>query len=360
MYNWLLLILAVFIFSCKGPDSIHPQRKDIIQTVYASGKIMADSEYTVYALNAGTVIKKLIKAGDKVKKGQLLYMLRHTAPSAKIEAASSVYENAQQNLSANSRILSDLKIAMQNANLKFSNDSLLYSRYKNLWAQNIGTRVNLDNAETQYNLSFNQKRSAIEKYYSTRNDLQVALKNAQSQVKSLKSDLDNYFIRAENAGTVYETLKENGEAVKMGEAVALMGRSDARIIRLSVDQQDIDQIKPGQTVLLKTDVSGERIFKARVMRTYPVMNEADQTFRVDAAFTDAAAQSYIHSSVEANIIVTRKLNSLTIPVNMLMNGDSIRIKQQNHLVTKAVKVGIRTINAVEILSGADEHTEIVK
>ncbi|GAB3915849.1 macrolide transporter subunit MacA [Mucilaginibacter boryungensis] len=320
---------------------------------------MADSEYTVYALNTGTVIRKLIKDGDKVKKGQLLYVLRHTGSSAKMEAASSVYANARQNLSANSSILNDLKITMQNADLKFSNDSLLYSRYKNLWAQNIGTRVNLDNAETQYNISFNQKRSAKEKYYSTRNDLQLALKNAQSQAESLKSDLDNYFIRAENPGTVYETLKENGEAVKMSEAVALMGRSDSRIIKLAVDQQDIDQIKPGQTVLLKTDVSGERIFKAQVIRTYPVMNEADQTFRVDAVFIDAAAQSYIHSSVEANIIVNRRSHSLTIPINMLMNGDTIRIKQQNRVITKRVKAGIRTLSEVEILSGADEHTEIV-
>jgi len=320
---------------------------------------MADSEYTVYSLNAGTVISKLVSEGDKVKKGQILYILRHTSPTAKMDAANSVYTNAQQNLSANSRVLNDLKIAMQNAELKFSNDSLLYMRYKSLWTQNIGTKVNLDNAETQYRISLNQKQSAKEKYYSTRNDLQVALKNAQSQAESLRSDLDNYFIRAESAGTVYQTLKENGEAVKMGEAAALMGRSDARIIRLAVDQQDIDQIQPGQTVLLKTDVSGERIFKARVTRTYPVMNEADQTFRVDATFTDTTAQAYIHSTVEANIIVARKQHCLTIPVNMLMNGDSIKVKQDGRVITKPVKTGIRTINEVEILSGATEHTDII-
>src|SRR5205807_10133495 len=125
------------ITSCKNGNSIHPQRKDIIETVYASGKIMADSEYTVYALNAGTVIKKLVKEGDIVNKNQVLYIINNTAPKARLDAANVAYNNARQNLSSNSRVLSDLKIAMQNADIKFSNDSLQYTRLKNLWAQNI-------------------------------------------------------------------------------------------------------------------------------------------------------------------------------------------------------------------------------
>lgn len=355
----VLLLILLSVYACKKKRTLYPQRKTIVQTVYASGKVMADSEYTVYALNAGTVVRKLAQEGDQVKKGQLIYILRHTAPAAKMEAANSAFTIARANLSANSRVLNDLKIAMENAGLKFSNDSLLYRRYQNLWAQNIGTKVNLDNARTQYELSYNQKRSAREKYRSTVNELRVAFKNAQSQAAGTRSDLDNYFIRAESDGTVYQTLKEQGEAVKMNEPVALLGRSAARIIRLAVDQQDIEQIKADQTVLLKTDVSGERIFEARISRTYPVMNEADQTFRVDATFINGTNQSFIHSSVEANIIVARKPNCLTIPLAMLLSGDSICILQQGRPVTKPVRTGIRTNNEVEILSGADEHTVIV-
>jgi len=355
----VLLIMLLSVYACKEKRTLHPKRKTIVQTVYASGKVMADSEYTVYALNAGTVVRKLVQEGDQVKKGQVIFVLRHTAPAAKMEAANSAFSNARENLSANSRILNDLMIAVENADLKFSNDSLTYARYQNLWAQNIGTKINLDNTRTQYQLSYNQKRSAREKYRSTVNDLRVAFKNAQSQAAGTRSDLDNYFIRAESSGTVYQTLKEQGEAVKMNDPIALLGRSAARIIRLAVDQQDIEQIKAGQMVLLKTDVAGERIFKARISRIYPLMNEADQTFRVDATFTDGTNQAFIHSSVEANIIIARKPNCLTIPLVMLLNGDSICIRQQGRLVTKPVRTGIRTNKEVEILSGADEHTAIV-
>jgi multidrug efflux pump subunit AcrA (membrane-fusion protein) len=79
----------LILFGCKSSSTIHPVKKDIVETVYASGKIMADSEYTIYALNPGTVIKKLAKEGDSVKKGQILYTINNTAPAAKVDAANS-------------------------------------------------------------------------------------------------------------------------------------------------------------------------------------------------------------------------------------------------------------------------------
>ncbi|WP_317169242.1 efflux RND transporter periplasmic adaptor subunit [Mucilaginibacter humi] len=208
-------------------------------------------------------------------------------------------------------------------------------------------------------MSYNQKRSAREKYRSAVNDLQLAMKNAKSLAVGSKADLENYFIRAESNGTVYQLLKEQGEAVRMNEPVALLGRSGARLIRLSVDQEDIRQVRTGQTVLLKTDVSGDRIYQAKVSRVYPVMNEADQTFRVDALFTGGSDPAYIHSSVEANIIIAKKTKCLTIPLAMLLPGDSIRVRENGRVITKPVKTGLRTADEVEITGGADTKTAIV-
>jgi len=357
LYPFLAVLLL--ITGCSNKNIVHPQRKNIIETVYASGKIMADSEYTVYALNAGTVVGKLVNEGDHVSKNQVIYKINNTAPAAKLDAANTTYINARQNLSANSRVLNDLKLAMQNADIKFSNDSLQYARLKALWNENIGTKSALDNAELQYRTSLNGKRSAREKYYSTVNDLAVSLKNAQSQVASAQNDFNNYIIRAENAGTIFQMLKEKGEAVKPNEAVALLGKSSSRLIRLAVDQQDINRLKVDQRVLLKTDATGDKIYQAKVLRIYPTMNEADQTFRVDAVFTDSDSQPFIHTSVEANIIIQQKQQALVIPSQVLLRGDSVKIKKDGQAKTVAVKTGIHTLDEVEILSGLTEQTEIV-
>src|SRR6266496_951735 len=360
-FSWLFscTTLLLLLFSCHQSNTIHPQKKDIVETVYASGKIISNNEYNVYALSSGTVIKKLVKEGDMVSKDEILYVIKNDAPAARFEAARSNYENAKANLSSQSRILNDLKLAMQSTEVKFNNDSLQYFRLKNLLLQDIGTQSNLDAAHTNFIVSKNQQKSAEEKYYSAINDLKVALHNAESQLANAQTDLNNYFIRSEANGTVFQTYKEVGESVKPNDLVALLGETLQRIIKLAVDQQDIDKIKTGQQVLLKTDIAGNTIYHAVITRLYPVMNESDQTFRVDAAFIDSTQQPFIHSSVEANIIIQRKNNILVIPRNALVADDSVQVMQNGKQKTVAIRTGIHTLDETEIVQGLNETSQVI-
>jgi multidrug efflux pump subunit AcrA (membrane-fusion protein) len=354
-----LCIFCVIIASCSRQSIIHPQRKGIVETVYASGKIISNNEYNVYGLSSGTVIKKLVKEGDSVIKNQVLYIIKNDAPATRLEAAQANYKIAQANLSSQSRILNDLRLSMQSAQAKLSNDSSTYLHLKNLWDENIGTKNNLDAAYTQYILSKNQLQSAHEKYYSTLNDLNLALHSAQSQLTDAQTELNNYFIKSESNGTVFQTYKEPGESVKPNDVVALLGESSNRIIKLAVDQEDIDKIKTGQQVLLKTDITGNTIYHAVVSRLYPLMNEADQTFRVDAVFTDTTQQAFIHSSVEANIIIQKKNNALVIPRAALIADDSVQVKQNGKTKIIAVQTGISTLDETEVIKGLDESSQVI-
>ena len=356
LYFVLLIISSI---ACKHAATIHPQKKDIVETVYASGKIIADSEYSVYALSPGTIVKKLIREGDSVKANQILYLIKHDAQNAKLDAAQNAYSIAQTNLSEQSRILNDLKIAVETAGTKLINDSLQYFRLLNLWKENIGTKSALDNAYNAYVISQNQKKSAIEKYHATQNDLKVTLNNLHSQLSAAQNDLDNYYIKSSNAGTIYKTYKEEGEAVKANDVMAMIGKTNNRIIKLAIDQQDIDRVKIGQEVLLKIDVTGNTVYTATIQRIYPTMNEADQTFRVDAVFKQSANQPFIHSSVEANIIIQKKNQVLVVPRNAVLNNDSLKIKENGEIKTIAVKTGIKTLNDVEVLNGLSENSEII-
>ncbi|MEP7169987.1 MAG: HlyD family efflux transporter periplasmic adaptor subunit [Bacteroidota bacterium] len=356
-------VLFLLLFAaCHHANTIHPIKKDIIETVYASGKIISENEYSIYALSNGTVNQKLVKEGDTVSKDKILYIIRNDASTARLEATRASYENAKANASPQSRILNDLKFSLQNSQVKFSNDSLQYFRMKNLLEQNATSKVNVDNAFTNYTVSLNQKKSAEEKFYSAMNDLKVALENSKSQLAVAQSELDNYYVKSNASGMVFQTLKEPGEAVRAGEIVALLGDATERIIKLSVDQQDIYKIKNGQEVLLKTDITGNAIYHATVSRIYPVMNEMDQTFRVDVVFKDSmqfGSGGFIHSSVEANIIIQQKNNALVIPHNAIVADDSVKVNADRKTKTIAVKTGIRTLDDVEIISGLDETSEII-
>jgi HlyD family secretion protein len=349
--------LMMALHSCKKTPVIYPQRKDIIETVYASGRIIPVNEYRLSSLSNGMILKKLVMDGDTVKKGQLLYVISNEGAAEKLDAAVKNYSVITTNLSAQSPLLNDLKLSVQNAEIRVKHDSLTYHRWKNLWDQQVGSKNNLDNAYTTYLVSLNQKKIAEQKYHAALNDLEVSQSNARSLLTAAQKELKEYYIRSERNGVVYQTFKEEGESVYLNETVALLGEQRERVIRLAVDQQDVDRIRIGQQVLLQADVTGNKVYEAVVHRIYPVMNEADQTFRVDARFIQLPEQSFIHSSIEANIIVQKKNNALVLPRNVLTGKDSVWI--QGRKTKTWVETGISTLDYVEIITGIDEKTPVM-
>lgn len=353
------LAVITCCLGCNNTPVIYPERKDIIETVYASGKIISANEYKLAALRNGTIIKRLVKDGDTVQRGQLLYIIKSEAAKDRFDAALKNYQVVAANLSHQSPLLSDLKLSLQNAAVKCSNDSISYHRYKNLWTQDIGTKSNLDNVYANYLLSRNQKKIAEQKYYAALNDLQVSHSNARSQLTAARQDLNEFFIRSDRDGIVYQTFKEAGETVYANEVVAIMGERGNQVIRLAVDQQDIGKVQTGQQVLLQSDVTGSTIYEAKVSYIYPVMNEQDQTFRVDALFTNQATLSFIHSSIEANIIVQKKNKALVLPRTALIANDSVWIQVKGNREKRGIQTGITTLEHVEIIAGLNEKTPVL-
>ncbi|MBN9385554.1 MAG: HlyD family efflux transporter periplasmic adaptor subunit [Chitinophagaceae bacterium] len=361
MKPWLLSVLFTgpLLYSCHKAPQVHLQQKDIIETVYASGKIVSEDEYSLYALSNGAILKKTVKDGDMVRRGQVLYIVQNEAVTAKYQAALDNYQNTELNLSGSSPLLRDLQLSLQNMEIRLKNDSLTYHRWKTLWEQGIGTRSNLDNAYTSYQISVNQQKSAAEKYYSTLHDLQVTHSNARSQVQAARKELSDYFIMADRDGVVWQTYKEAGEGLRANEVVALIGDSSRRIIRLAVDQEDISRIKRGQRVVLKTDLSGDTVYEARITHIYPAMNESDQTFRVDAVFQGKMPPVYIHSSVEANIIVAAKPGANVLLREALASDDSVWVLEKGKEKKVAVTTGLSTLDYVEILDGINAKTLVL-
>ena len=356
---FILLTTAYLTFSCKRQQKVYLQRKDIIETVYASGKIIPGNEYSCYAQGNGTIIKKQVRDGDTVRKGQVLFIIRNEAVAARYRAALDNYSNTEINVSGNSPVLRDFLLSLENANLRLKNDSLNYYRWKTLWEQGIGTKSNLDNAFTGYQVSVNLQKSATEKYVSALNDLRVSKSSARGQAETARKDLSDYFIEAPRDGIVWQTFREAGEGVRANDVVALLGDSGGPLIRLAVDQEDVSRIRTGQRVLLKADLTGDSVYEAIVTRIYPTMNEQDQTFRVEAAFTARLPPAYIHSSVEANIIVAVKTGARVLRREAMAGADSVWILDKGKERMTAVRPGLSTLEYVEILSGINEQTPVI-
>jgi multidrug efflux pump subunit AcrA (membrane-fusion protein) len=339
--------------------TIKPEHKAITEAVYASGFLVPKNEYKVYALSDGYITAKNKDGGDEVKRGEEIFKVQNDASAAKLGASSSALDLAKLNASDLSPVLLDLKNKIKSAEAKAKNDSLNLSRYKNMLDAQAVTKSQYDQAALAYEVSSNDLKSANENYKRTRDQLQVEFKNAQSAVAASNLDFGNYSVRSVMDGVVYETYKDLGEAVRRNDLVALVGEKGAKILELNVDQQDIDKVKLGQEVVVKMDVTGNKTYKAKISRIYPNMNQSDQSFKVEATFVEDYEMNFVHTSVEANIIVAQKERALIIPKNVIQANDEVEVKALGINKMVKIKKGLENLEYVEVVEGIGDSDEVV-
>jgi len=98
------------------------------------------------------------------------------------------------------------------------------------------------------------------------------------------------------------------------------------------------------------------IFSAKVNKIYPKMDPRSQTFKVEADFITGPETIYPGITGEANIIIAQKAKTLSIPYEYLTDGN--KVLTPRGLIE--VKTGLKNFERIEILSGIDENTEILK
>lgn len=351
--------LSLFLYACTDVKTVSPVRKNIVATVYASGEIVPENEHWISTQVSGSLLKKYVKEGDVVRAGQILYVIGDETRKAKIDAASANYRLTSLNVSDSSPVLTDLKLALIAAEARVVNDSTNYRRWQNLWDHGIGTKSNLDNAETQYTISLNEKKIAQQRYLSRLGELDVSKKSAESTLANTKKYVDDGFIVSDQDGMVYETLKDVGENVTVNEKLLLIGNCTDRVIKLYVDQQDINRVKIDQKVLVQIDQFPDTVFEAKVTFMFPSMNRNDQTFCVEAKFDHRSPYPFIHTPVEANIIADERQDVLVVPKEALAGKDSLWIKDNKRYQKVFVKTGVSSFDYVEVVAGVNEKNFVI-
>jgi multidrug efflux pump subunit AcrA (membrane-fusion protein) len=157
---------------------------------------------------------------------------------------------------------------------------------------------------------------------------------------------------------VYEVFKQKGDMVNLNQPIALVG-SGKMIAKLLVDEDDLSKIWIGQKAEIKMDAFPNKVFNAKITRIYPVLNKAEQSFRVDAEFAEPLPINIYGLNIEANILITENKQVVTIPKRAVLKGDSVMIKQAGK--TQAIKIekGIEDDQMVEIKPNSIPSTSLI-
>ncbi|MBO5154283.1 MAG: efflux RND transporter periplasmic adaptor subunit [Eubacterium sp.] len=204
----------------------------------------------------------------------------------------------------------------------------------------------------------------------------LSLESAENQLSSAEKKLDDYSITAPISGTVITKNAKEGDNINATYANPLAVIYDLSKVKfqMKVDELDVLKIYVGQEVKVTADalenvemtghitnISLEAITTGGVTE-YPVTVEMD-----------AVGDLLPGMNVSATIVLEEEKNALCIPVDALMRGDVVYVKNEEGQETDAdaiaagvpagfhevtVEVGLSSDSYVQILSGLKETDEV--
>ena len=341
--------VLLWLTACKDKSSgIQPTVGAITQSVYASGVIKADGQYIVYP-NASGVMKKInLTVGETIGKDQPLFELDNDKAALSTESARLAYQLSNENSRYIQDKITELELAVQNAKDKLKLDESLYNRNVRVKDQGGISEVDFERVE----LAYKSSKLAYETAQNRLNQFRIQAKNEQSRSNvnlrlSEKSQSD-FTVKSAFSGLLFDILAKEGTLVSPQTPLAVIGKANAFLLELEVDENDMVQVTTGQKVLVTLDSYKNQVFEAEVHKIYPIMDERSRTFKIEALFTEIPKKLYPNLTAEANIIIQTKKQAVTIPKNYLIDKEYVLVNGDEK---RKVKTGLSDYQYVEILEG---------
>ena len=354
----LSIATACLLAACgKKTQETKPIRKDVIETVFASGILEAKNTYTLKAQADGYLSAVNFEEGDIVSSGQLLAVIDNKESGFNQESAKDLYDIAQSNTQNNAPALLQAQNAISLNKQKMEQDFVQFQRYKKLWEDNSIAKIDLENSELQYKTSKNNYESSLENYKQIKQQAaqQVISNKAIKEVNTIV--LSKNQIKAQKSGKIYKKYKQIGDYVTRGEAIALIGEPSEIYAKVNIDESNINRIKVGQEALVQLNTNKDKTYRGTVAEIYPAFDENTQSFLCKITFNEALDFTIVNTQLQSNITVATTKNALLIPRNFVDFGGNVEIKGKKEKVKITTKFA--SSDWVQVLSGITDNTILV-
>lgn len=353
-----IIILSIFALgSCKSDkDAISPTRKDITETVFASGILVPEDQYNLTALTEGYITKLNFEEGDIVKTNELLALVDNKQSVINAKSANDLYKVALENTQANAPALKQAKFNMDLAKQKLEQDKKQEERYKKLYELKSVSKLEYENTLLTYESSKSNYLSAKENYINVKQqaDQQLIIQKSQKNINAVYEAYNK--ITAVKGGKVFKRYKEEGDYVRKGDIIAVIGDPNQLYALLNVDESNIAKVKLNQKVVVELNTKKGKNYDAFISEIYPAFDEKSQSFYCKAQFKDSLDFKISGTQLQSNIIIENKKDVLVIPRDYLGYGNKVMLKNKDE---KVIKVGFISNQLVEVLEGLDENSVIL-
>jgi len=352
MKKFATLTLVLLFLSCGKNEEVKPLRQDIQELVFASGQLEWDDSYNVIAQTDGVLGKVVFEVGQPVTKGMIIASIDNKVNEVNAESAQEQLVISNQNVTANAPALLQLEQNIQFAQSKYLQDKKQAERYERLQQNNIGSKVEYENAQLAAKNSLANLKALQKQYDVLKQQAQQQLIASRAQLKSNKVLQGYNSVVVAESGTVVKKFKNQGDYVKKGDIIATIGNQQKVEAVLNVDENSIGKIKLGLSVYVKLNTEKSKVYNGKVTEILSAFDVQSQSFICKVTFNEPLAQSLFGTQLEANILVAEKKNALLIPRNYMGFGNKVNVKGKEENVI--LKTGIISTDYVEVLDGLSE------
>ncbi len=258
----------------------------------------------------GTVEAIKFDEGQKVKKGDLLFLI----DQSKLKAT----------------------LAQAEANLKLAESTA--ERYKSLIESGAISRQEYDQATANMEIT-------------------------QATVNLNKEELQDSSITAPFDGTMGERKVSEGQYIAKGAGLSFLINQDPIKANVRVPERYLSQVQDKQNVEMRVAAYPNETFEGQVFFIDPKIDDLTRTALVKAKIPNGDEKLRHGMFANLQLIVNVKENAVVIPESaLIVKGDQIfvyTINEDTTVAIKPVKIGIRMAGFVEVLEGVHEGEVVV-
>ena len=357
----LLLIIVAGFFAFRwwqGPllPSYRISSMPLVQTVVATGRIVAVSNTDIGSEISGVVLERRVAEGEQVAAGDLLLVLSSDDVAAQVRQAEA--ELAELISSTRPQAVVDLtnaKVAMAQAD------------------RNVERRRELATISA---ISDEEMEQAIQAQSQARNNLENARLRAnalssggveedllRARIAALQAQLNKAQVRSKVSGTILTRNVEVGDLVQPGQSlftIALDGKTE---IRVPLDERNLSRLALQQPAVAIADAYPDKPFPVRISFIAPSIDPQRGTVEVRLSVDPVPDFLRQDMTVSVNIETDQRAKALVIPNDALANvkedSAEVLLLRDGQVQRQRVRLGLRGLSASEVLSGLSAGDEIL-
>ena len=322
--------------------------RPLIQTVVATGRVVAVSRAQIGSPVTGVVIERRVREGDRVQAGDVLAVLRADDMEAAVRDAEAALAQLQQSTRPQAQA------ALREAEARLTQATREAQRRRELFQQQAIAREEMEQAiqaETTARANTEQARLTARSLLAG-NPAEAA---ARARVASSKAQLAKTTIRAEVAGTVLTRNAEPGDLVQPGRILFEIAQTGDTEIQVPLDEKNLEVLAIGQTAMCIADAYPARPFPAKVGFIAPSVDPQRGT--VDIRLTVTPVPSFLRQdmTVSVNVETGRRDKAIVVPNEALTAMDGNRAELwlivDGRATKRPVQLGLRGLTQTEVTSG---------